>query len=106
MVYRKMVVDHMRAHADEFLPYLADEESGDMMTPEAFDRYLVDLATEAKAVWGGEPETAALAAVLRRPITVHRALDEPRTLGESHAGNPLHISYDLRIVITMLQHRL
>ena len=97
MLYRKMVVDHMRAHADEFLPYLADEESGDMMTPDAFDCYLADLGTEAKAVWGGEPETAALAGVLRRPIIVHRALDEPRTLGESHAGEPLHISYGWRI---------
>ena len=87
MVYRRLVEQHMRANADDFLPYLADEDTGETMTPAQFDVYLADLVSE-KAVWGGEPEASALAGALRRPVTIFRATDEPLTLGAEFADAP------------------
>ena len=72
---------------------MADEESGEPMTPEEFESYLVDLVTESKAIWGDQIEAAALAAALRRPLTIFRAADEPLTLGAEHSGAPLLISW-------------
>jgi hypothetical protein len=66
-----------------------------LLMPEAFQVYLSDLVDERKAVWGGEPEVAALAAALKRPIQVFRALDEPLTLGAEYCSPdaaPLQIS--------------
>jgi OTU domain-containing protein 6 len=93
MTYRRMAEQEMRAKPDDYLPYLADEETGDMMSPELFQEYLADMIDETKAIWGGQPEVAALASALKRPIVIYRATDAPLTLGEEHGGQPLTIAW-------------
>lgn len=60
---RSLAAKYMRAHPDEFLPYLpsaqatsAEEEDG-MMGEEEFGRYCDDV--ENTVEWGGQPEVRA-----------------------------------------------
>ncbi len=69
---RNIAATYMRSHPDDFLPYLTTED-GDMLSPAGFQQYLADMVDPAQAVWGGQPEVAALAGALGQPITVHRA---------------------------------
>ncbi len=91
---RRMAADHMRSHADVFLPFLTTDD-GDLLSEEGYRRYLADMVDPAQAVWGGEPEAAALAAALKIPITIHTATDPPVVLGTEFgaAATGLHISW-------------
>ncbi len=75
-----MAAAHMRSHADAFLPFLTTDE-GDLLSEEGYRRYLADIVDPAQAVWGGQPEAAALAAALKIPITIHTATEPPVELG-------------------------
>eukprot|EP00198_Chlamydomonas_reinhardtii_P000235 XP_001689570.1 predicted protein [Chlamydomonas reinhardtii] len=93
LALRKLAAAHIRAHADDFLPFIFDEdEKGE--PAEQLEAYCEEL--ESTAVWGGQLELGALAAALRRQIKVH-ALGMPTvTLGDEHAasgGPPLQLCY-------------
>ncbi|KAL7750600.1 OTU domain-containing protein 6B [Sorochytrium milnesiophthora] len=88
---RQQTARYMRSHKDDFMPFMVDEKTGDVMTEEAWDQYCDDL--ERKAMWGGQHELRALSQVLKRPITVHQQ-DSPAVLmGEDYAGSPIMLSY-------------
>lgn len=52
---RHETAEYMKAHSDDFLPFLTNKQ-GDMMSPEDFNDYCKDL--ESTAVWGGQPEVS------------------------------------------------
>jgi OTU domain-containing protein 6 len=78
---RELASDHIRAHREEFAPYLVPEEEGED-PGEYFDRYCA--AIEDTAVWGGHVELTALAAALKRRVTVYGVGMAPQVLGEEH----------------------
>ncbi|BGP40304.1 OTU protein [Rhodotorula kratochvilovae] len=69
---RKKAAAYMRAHPDEFLPFLPSEiDPENMMSPTEFARYCDTV--ENTAEWGGEPEIRALSLHYQAPVIVVQA---------------------------------
>ncbi|KAJ1545264.1 OTU domain-containing protein 6B, partial [Cladochytrium tenue] len=64
---RRIAADYMRAHSDDFLPFLVDD-NGDVMSVEMFAQYCDKV--ESSAEWGGQLEIQAVSMALRREIHV------------------------------------
>ncbi|KAG2444687.1 hypothetical protein HXX76_001431 [Chlamydomonas incerta] len=94
LALRRLAAGYIRSHADDFLPFIFDEdEKGE--PGEQLEAYCEEL--EGTAAWGGQLELGALAAALKRCIKVH-ALGMPTvTLGEEFAAAgaapPLQLCY-------------
>ncbi|KAI9325966.1 hypothetical protein DFJ73DRAFT_632934, partial [Zopfochytrium polystomum] len=90
---RKLAADHMRAHSDDFLPFLVDD-NGDVMSEAKFEKYCDDV--ERSATWGGQLEIQAVAMALQREIHVIQMGSPPIVIGEdfrSESRAPLILSY-------------
>ncbi|KAF9148269.1 OTU domain-containing protein 6B [Linnemannia schmuckeri] len=89
---RHETAEYMRAHSDDFLPFLTNKQ-GDMMSPEDFSDYCKDL--ESTAVWGGQPELLALSKVHKVPIWVVQMGSPTVKLSEGvdSTKTPLMVSY-------------
>lgn len=82
----------IRSHQADFLPFMADPATGDMLSPAQFDKYLADLA-ETK-VWGGQLELKALSQHLNCCIEVVQAEGPPTLIGEELSkGGKLILTY-------------
>ncbi|GAA6021085.1 hypothetical protein JCM8202_003844 [Rhodotorula sphaerocarpa] len=69
---RRHAAAYMRAHPDDFLPFLPSEVDPDnMMSSEEFQRYCDTV--EKTSEWGGEPEIRALSLHYQAPIIVIQA---------------------------------
>lgn len=87
-----MAADHIRAHRDEFGPYLVPEDESQQGGPdEYYERYCDTI--EGTAAWGGHVELQALSSALRRRIVVHGVGMQAQTLGEGFEGPPLTICF-------------
>lgn len=62
---RQLACDYIRAHSDDFIPYLFDENT---MQLQSIDEYTDEMENTAK--WGGEIETLALSKVFDCPISI------------------------------------
>ncbi|KAI9175876.1 OTU protein [Blastocladiella emersonii ATCC 22665] len=82
-------------NADEFLPFLVNEETGDLMTEEELQKY-VDLIVHTP-YWGGHIEIKALAMALERCIHVYQpGAAEPLAVGAEFlkdGAEPLRVCY-------------
>lgn len=87
---RELAADHIRAHRDEFAPYLVPEDDAEDAAA-YFERYCDDV--EATATWGGHVELQALASALKRRIVVYGVGMQPQTLGEGFEGPPLTLCF-------------
>ncbi|GIL44074.1 hypothetical protein Vafri_1633 [Volvox africanus] len=83
LALRRLAASHIRSHADEFLPFIYDEESPGR-PEEQLESYCLEL--EGTAMWGGQLELGALAQALKKQIKVYAADMPPVTLGDEHAG--------------------
>ncbi|GAA5925227.1 deubiquitinase OTU2 [Sporobolomyces koalae] len=64
--------NYLRAHPDDFLPFLVSDADPDMpMSPAEYSRYCDTVAKTAE--WGGEPEIRALSLHYQAPIYVVQA---------------------------------
>lgn len=83
---RKLAADYIRAHADEFTPFIAAEGSD-------VDSYTATL--ESSAEWGGELEILALARALQLNIKVlqQNSPDYKVQGSEKHADPDIFLSY-------------
>ena len=87
---RKEAVNEIKRHADDYIPFLSDPATADILFGEAFEKYLVDMA-ETKA-WGGQVEIKAISKALNRPIEVIQAEGPELVIGEGE-GNKVVITY-------------
>ncbi|KAG9066810.1 OTU domain-containing protein 6B [Linnemannia hyalina] len=89
---RHETAEYMKAHSDDFLPFLTNKQ-GDMMSPEDFNDYCKEL--ESTAVWGGQPELLALSRAHKVPIWVVQMGSPTVKLSEGvdAAKTPLMVSY-------------
>ncbi|XP_036826698.1 deubiquitinase OTUD6B isoform X2 [Oncorhynchus mykiss] len=88
---RAQTAQHMRSHTDDFLPFLTNTNTGDMYTPDEFDKYCSDVADTA--AWGGQLELRALTQVLQRPIEVLQADSPAIMIGEEFDKSPITLIY-------------
>lgn len=77
---RQQTADYMFSHSNDFLPFLTNPDTGDLLTPDEYEKYCIDIASTA--VWGGEPEIRALSQVLQKAIEVVQADAPLLTVGE------------------------
>ncbi|XP_064599223.1 deubiquitinase OTUD6B-like [Liolophura sinensis] len=88
---RQKTAEYMKTHPDDYLPFLSNENTGDMFTSDEFDEYCKNVATTS--AWGGQLELRALSDVLRVPIKVLQATGPDLILGEQHKTEPLVLLY-------------
>uniref|UniRef100_A0A3B4XQA4 ubiquitinyl hydrolase 1 n=1 Tax=Seriola lalandi dorsalis TaxID=1841481 RepID=A0A3B4XQA4_SERLL len=88
---RSRTADHMRSHADDFLPFLTNPNTGDMYTTEEFEKYCSEV--EHTAAWGGQLELRALTQVLHLPIQVIQADSPAVKIGEEYKSEPITLVY-------------
>ncbi|XP_030644908.1 deubiquitinase OTUD6B [Chanos chanos] len=88
---RARTAQHMRSHADDFMPFLTNSNTGDMYTADEFEKYCSDVADTA--AWGGQLELRALTQVLQLPIEVIQAESPTITIGEEYSKPPVVLVY-------------
>lgn len=88
---RSRTAQHMRSHADDFLPFLTNPNTGDMYTTDEFEKYCSDV--EHTAAWGGQLELRALTHVLHLPIAVIQADSPTIKIGEEYDSEPITLLY-------------
>ncbi|MES1908590.1 MAG: hypothetical protein MHM6MM_001498 [Cercozoa sp. M6MM] len=81
--------EYLLEHEEEFLPFL--DLTG------TYRQYCDAIVDFDRPVWGGEPEIAALSALLERCIHVYSAGAPLRVVGEEHMdkSEPLRLSFHL-----------
>ena len=77
---REAVAKVLRSNSDDFLPYLTDPKTGDMLDEAGFEKYVKEM--ETTKTWGGQVELKALAIFLKLPIEVIQAEGPPIVIGE------------------------
>ncbi|XP_062917541.1 deubiquitinase OTUD6B [Mobula hypostoma] len=88
---RSLAAEYMRSHVDDFLPFLTNSNTGDMYTPDEFEKYCHEVASTA--AWGGQLELRALSHVLKMPMEVIQADSAPITVGEEYGKKPIILVY-------------
>nr|XP_012803907.2 deubiquitinase OTUD6B isoform X1 [Jaculus jaculus] len=88
---RRQTAEYMQSHAEDFLPFLTNPNTGEMYTPEEFGKYCEDIVNTA--AWGGQLELRALSHILRTPIEIIQADSPPIVVGEEYPKNPLVLVY-------------
>ncbi|CAJ1084088.1 deubiquitinase OTUD6B [Xyrichtys novacula] len=88
---RSRTAEHMRNHADDFLPFLTNPNTGDMYTTDEFEKYCSEV--EHTAAWGGQLELRALTQVLQLPIEVIQANSSNIKIGEEFSSDPITLVY-------------
>ncbi|XP_075961569.1 deubiquitinase OTUD6B [Anarhichas minor] len=88
---RSSTAERMRGHADDFLPFLTNTNTGDMYTTDEFEKYCSDV--EHTAAWGGQLELRALTQVLHLPVAVIQADSATIKIGEEFDSKPITLVY-------------
>lgn len=88
---RSQTAEYMQSHVEDFLPFLTNPNTGDMCTPEEFQKYCDDIVNTA--AWGGQLELRALSHILQTPIEIIQADSPPITVGEEYSKHPLILVY-------------
>jgi len=88
---RCRTAEYMRSHADDFLPFLTNPNTGDMYTTDEFEKYCSDV--EHTAAWGGQLELQALTKVLHLPIEVIQAESPTIKIGEEYDNEGITLVY-------------
>ncbi|XP_063756190.1 deubiquitinase OTUD6B isoform X2 [Eleginops maclovinus] len=88
---RSRTAEYIRSHADDFLPFLTNSNTGEMYTTDEFEKYCSDV--EHTAAWGGQLELRALTQVLHLPMEVIQADSPPIKIGEEFDSEPITLIY-------------
>ncbi|XP_052895962.1 deubiquitinase OTUD6B [Anopheles moucheti] len=82
---RRMAADYIEANRDTMLCYMSHPDTGDMLSPEEFDKYCHQV--RATKAWGGEIEIKALSTSLKCPIEVIQAVGPATVHGEDEGAH-------------------
>lgn len=86
---------YLLSNRDDFAPFITDPNTGEMLTPSAYDEYCSQV--EHTPAWGGQPELRALSQALKRRIEVVQAEGTNILFGEDFPT-------DKRIFLTYYRH--
>ncbi|XP_006811906.1 deubiquitinase OTUD6B-like [Saccoglossus kowalevskii] len=81
---RQLTSDYMLSNCDDFLPFLINPNTGDLLTHDEYEQYCNNVTHTA--AWGGQHEIKALSHVLRRPIEIIQADAPVLTIGEEFSN--------------------
>ncbi|DBA01207.1 TPA: LOW QUALITY PROTEIN: hypothetical protein N0F65_002342 [Lagenidium giganteum] len=91
---RQVTSSYMRAHPDEFIPFLVLDEDSAKSLSQLFEEYCDRVANSSD--WGGQLELRALSSVLENPIHVFNAESDVIVMGDEFAPRqPLQLTYHL-----------
>ncbi|XP_062384826.1 deubiquitinase OTUD6B [Sardina pilchardus] len=88
---RAQTANYMRCHADDFLPFLNNPNTGEMFSADEFEKYCSDV--ESTAAWGGQLELRALTEALKLPIQIFQADAPLIKIGEEYDKLPVVLVY-------------
>ncbi|XP_073941935.1 deubiquitinase OTUD6B [Choristoneura fumiferana] len=89
---RKEVAEYMKQNRDDFLPFMSNPDTFEMLTESEFNDYCNKIVNTK--VWGGQLEIRALSNYLKCPINVIQATGpESIEQGAEFEGPPLIITY-------------
>lgn len=88
---RCRTAEYMRNHAEDFLPFLTNPNTGDLYTTDEFEKYCSDV--EHTAAWGGQLELRALTHVLHLPIDVIQADSATINIGDEYNDEHITLVY-------------
>lgn len=93
---RQSVADHIRSNKDEFLPFMTNPDTFEMLNELEFEQYCHNIMSTK--TWGGQLELRALSNTLKCPIEVIQA-EPPNCIvqGDDFNGPPLIITYHRHI---------
>ena len=92
---RKVTSEALRAKKNDYLPFLTDPKTGDLLDDAGFEQYCSDL--ESTKVWGGQIELRAISEHFSTPIEVVQAEGSDVKLGEEFKKDPLVLTYHRHI---------
>ncbi|XP_032681617.1 deubiquitinase OTUD6B [Odontomachus brunneus] len=93
---RTKTADYLRENMNDFLPFLSNPDSDDLMTPEEFEKYCNDVAETS--AWGGAVELQVLSCILKCPIEVVQATGAPYIVGDQYTnGKKVTLTYHRHI---------
>ncbi|XP_076626746.1 deubiquitinase OTUD6B [Colletes latitarsis] len=83
---------YLREKMNEFLPFISNPDSDNLLSPEQYEKYCSDVAdTNA---WGGAIELQVLSHVLKCPIEVVQASGAPYIVGNEYSnGKKMILTY-------------
>ncbi|KAJ8726451.1 hypothetical protein PYW07_001149 [Mythimna separata] len=89
---RNIVANYIRQNQDDFIPFMTNPDTCEMMTSEELEEYCSKI--ENTKTWGGQLEIRALSNSLKCPISVIQATG-PGSIdqGSEYEGPPLVITY-------------
>lgn len=82
---RTATSDIMKANPSDYLPFLSNPNTGEMLTEDEFIEYCDKVANTTN--WGGQIELRALSHVVKRPIKIIQANGPILTMGEEYSDN-------------------
>lgn len=88
---REQTSTYMMQHMHDFLPFTSNIQTGEMFTPDEYEKYCSDI--KGTNSWGGQLELRAISQVLQHPIEVYQASTPIVHIGEELERQPLRLSY-------------
>lgn len=85
---RSLACDYIRQHSDDFIPYMFDEETGELKDIDSYTREM-----ESTAKWGGELEIVALSKHFDCPISVMMSGRPKHVINETGTKPELKLVY-------------
>ncbi|KAF3427874.1 hypothetical protein E2986_08819 [Frieseomelitta varia] len=86
---------YLRENMNEFLPFISNPDSDDLLSPEQYEKYCDDVADTS--AWGGAIELQVLSHVLKCPIEVIQASGAPYIIGDNYNN-------DKKMILTYHRH--
>ncbi|XP_077982800.1 deubiquitinase OTUD6B-like isoform X1 [Glandiceps talaboti] len=77
---RKQTSEYLLSHQDDFLPFLINHNTGDLLTTDEYKKYCSDIVETA--AWGGQHEIKALSHIFNQAIEIIQADVPPLIIGE------------------------
>ncbi|XP_076232746.1 deubiquitinase OTUD6B [Calliopsis andreniformis] len=86
---------YLRENMNEFLPFISNPDSDDLLSPEQYNKYCDDVANTS--AWGGAIELQVLSHLLKCPIEVVQASGAPYIIGDNYNN-------DKKMILTYHRH--
>ncbi|XP_055927885.1 deubiquitinase OTUD6B-like [Argiope bruennichi] len=88
---RELTSKYLLSHKEEYLPFLTDPDTGDILSDEQYVKYCEDIRNTT--AWGGQIEIQALSKICGKPIEVIQAEGPSIIAGDETSSPKLIISY-------------
>ncbi|XP_018392984.1 PREDICTED: OTU domain-containing protein 6B [Cyphomyrmex costatus] len=89
---RIKTADYLKENMNDFLPFLSNSDSNELLTSEEYEKYCNDVAETS--AWGGAVELQVLSRILKCPIEIIQATGAPYVIGDEYSnGKKIILTY-------------